>query len=59
MFHSMNRMSRSDDGADAGFFAQERHWALVGVASYAVAGLVVVCVLPVFCGATSAGWRAS
>jgi len=40
---------------------------LVGVASYAVAGLAavwypvaglaVICVLPVFYGATSAGWR--
>jgi hypothetical protein len=50
-----------------GFFAGERHRAAVGVASYAVAGLaavwypvadlVVICVLPVFYGATSTGWR--
>ena len=49
------------------FFARERHRALVGVASYAVAGLaavwypvaglIVICVLPVFYGATSTGWR--
>jgi uncharacterized membrane protein len=68
LFHFLSRAPRllSDD-ADAAFFAGERHRALVGVASYAaaglaafwypVAGLVVICVLPVFYGATSTGWR--
>lgn len=68
LFHFLSRAPRLlKDEADAGFFTGERHRALVGVASYAVAGLaavwypvaglVVICVLPVFYGATSAGWR--
>jgi uncharacterized membrane protein len=68
LFHFLSRAPHLlEDEADAGFFAGERHRALVGVASYAVAGLaavwypviglVVICVLPVFYGATSTGWR--
>jgi uncharacterized membrane protein len=68
LFHYLSRAPRLlEDEADAAFFAGERHRALVGVASYVVAGLaafwypvvglVVICVLPVFYGATSAGWR--
>jgi uncharacterized membrane protein len=68
LFHYLSRAPRLlKDEADAGFFARERHRALVGVGSYAVAGLaavwypvaglVVLCVLPMFYGATSAGWR--
>jgi hypothetical protein len=50
----------------AAFFAQERHRALLGVIAYLIAGavaplqplasLVIICVLPVFYGATSEGW---
>jgi uncharacterized membrane protein len=52
--------------AEASFFAQERRRALLGVIAYllaaAVAGwqplvsLVILCILPVFYGATSEGW---
>jgi len=51
----------------ASFFANERLRALLGVVAYliaaavaaasALASLVIICVLPVFYGATSEGWR--
>ena len=55
------------DEAHTAFFAAERRRAVFGVTLYAlsavaavwspVAGLVIICILPVFYGMTSAGWR--
>jgi uncharacterized membrane protein len=68
LFHFLPRAPRLlEDEAQAVFFARERHRAVAGVALYAVsalcaawypvAGLIIACVLPVFYGITSAGWR--
>ena len=68
LFHFLSHTPRLlEDEAHAAFFARERHRAVTGVALYAisglcaiwypVAGLAIVCVLPVFYGVTSAGLR--
>jgi uncharacterized membrane protein len=68
LFRYLSRSPRLlEHEAHAAFFAGERHRAVIGVASYAaaalaaawypVAGLIIVCALPVFYGLTSAGWR--
>jgi uncharacterized membrane protein len=68
LFHYLSRSPRllADEG-HAAFFAAERRRAVIGVMSYAVAalsalwypvaGLIIICALPVFYGVTSAGWR--
>jgi uncharacterized membrane protein len=68
LFHFLSRSPRLlKDETHAAFFAAERHRALIGIASYAVAalsaawspvaGLIIICALPVFYGVTSTGWR--
>jgi len=68
LFHFLSRSPRLlEHEAHATFFAGERKRAVVGVIGYAVvalcavwlpvAGLVIICVLPVFYGVTSGGWR--
>jgi len=68
LFHFLSRSPRLlKDEAHAAFFGAERHRALIGVASYTVAalsavwspvaGLIIICALPVFYGVTSTGWR--
>jgi uncharacterized membrane protein len=69
LFHFLSRSPRLlEDEAHAIFFGRERHRAVIGVTSYAVAalsavwypvaGLIIICLLPVFYGMTSAGWGA-
>jgi uncharacterized membrane protein len=66
LFHFLSRSPRLlEDEAHATFFAAERQRAVIGVTSYAVAalaavwypvaGLIIICALPVFYGVTSAG----
>jgi len=68
LFHFLSRAPYLlADEAHTAFFAAERRRAVFGVtlyglsalaaAWYPVAGLVVACVLPVFYGMTSTGWR--
>ncbi|MGH3257951.1 MAG: TMEM175 family protein [Streptosporangiaceae bacterium] len=68
LFQFLSRSPRLlEHEAHATFFAGERHRAVIGVMGYAVvalcafwlpvAGLVITCVLPVFYGVTSGGWR--
>jgi uncharacterized membrane protein len=68
LFDYLSRSPRLlEDEAHAMFFAAERRRAVIGVMSYAVAalsavwypvaGLVVICALPVFYGVTSTGWH--
>jgi uncharacterized membrane protein len=68
LFHFLSRAPYLlQDEAHAAFFAAERRRAVFGIALYAlsalaalwhpVAGLVIVCILPVFYGLTSTGWR--
>jgi uncharacterized membrane protein len=68
LFHFLSRAPYLlEDEAHAAFFAAERRRAVFGIALYAlsalaalwypVAGLVIVCILPVFYGLTSTGWR--
>jgi uncharacterized membrane protein len=68
LFHFLSRAPYLlQDEAHAAFFAAERRRACFGIALYAlsaltalwypVAGLVIVCILPVFYGLTSTGWR--
>jgi TMEM175 potassium channel family protein len=70
LFHFLSRSPRLlEREAHTAFFAGERHRAVIGVIAYAVAaacalwlpvaGLVIICVLPVFYGVTSSGWRRS
>lgn len=70
LFHYLSRTPAllKDQGYTA-FFAGERRRAVFGVALYALsalaavwypaAGLAIACVLPVFYGLTSTGWRSS
>jgi uncharacterized membrane protein len=68
LFHFLSRAPcLLEDEAQAAFFSAERRRAVFGIAAYAVsglaalwypvAGLVIVCILPVFYGLTSGGWR--
>jgi uncharacterized membrane protein len=68
LFHFLSRAPYLlRDEAHAAFFAGERRRAVFGITLYAlsgmaalwypVAGLVIVCILPVFYGLTSSGWR--
>jgi uncharacterized membrane protein len=68
LFHFLSRAPYLlADEAHTAFFAGERRRAVFGIALYAlsvlvalwspVAGLVVACILPVFYGMTSTGWR--
>ena len=68
LFHFLSRAPYLlEDESHAAFFAGERRRAVVGVTLYAlsalaavwypVAGLVIACILPVFYGLTSSGWR--
>jgi uncharacterized membrane protein len=68
LFHFLSRAPYLlQDEAHAAFFAGERRRAFFGIALYAlsalaalwypVAGLVIVCILPMFYGLTSTGWR--
>ena len=68
LFHFLSRSpGLLEREAHATFFAGERHRAVIGVIAYAVAaacalwlpvaGLVIICVLPIFYGVTSGGWR--
>jgi uncharacterized membrane protein len=68
LFHFLSRAPHLlEDEAHAAFFSRERHRAVAGVTLYAVcalcaawdpvAGLIIACVLPVFYGVTSTGWR--
>jgi uncharacterized membrane protein len=68
LFHFLSRAPYLlEDQAHTAFFAAERRRAVFGVTLYAlsalaavlypVAGLVVACILPVFYGMTSSGWR--
>jgi uncharacterized membrane protein len=70
LFHFLSRAPYLlEDEAHTAFFAAERRRAVVGITLYAlsalvaawspVAGLVIACVLPVFYGMTSTGWRVS
>lgn len=68
LFHYLSRnpqLLRNE--AHASFYAAERRRAVLGIASYAVAavvavwqplaGLIILCALPVFYGLTSEGWH--
>jgi uncharacterized membrane protein len=68
LFHFLSRAPYLlEDEVHAAFFAAERRRAVLGVTLYAlsavvairypVAGLVIACILPVFYGLTSTGWR--
>ncbi len=68
LFHFLSRAPYLlEDEAHAAFFAAERHRAVFGITLYALsavvaawypaAGLAIACVLPVFYGLTSSGWR--
>jgi uncharacterized membrane protein len=68
LFHFLSRAPYLlKDEAHTTFFAAERRRAVFGIALYAlsglaavrspVAGLVIACILPVFYGMTSTGWR--
>ena len=68
LFHFLSRAPYLlEDEAHTAVFAAERRRAVFGVTLYAlsavaavwspVAGLVIICILPVFYGMTSAGWR--
>ncbi len=68
LFHFLSRAPHLlEDEAHAAFFAAERHRAVFGVTLYALsalaaawypaAGLAIACILPVFYGLTSTGWR--
>jgi len=68
LFHLLSRAPYLlQDEADAALFATERRRAVFGITLYAlsaatalwspVTGLVVACILPVFYGMTSTGWR--
>ena len=68
LFHFLSRAPYLlEDEAHTAFFAAERRRAVLGVTLYAlsalaavwypVAGLVIACILPVFYGMTSTGWR--
>jgi uncharacterized membrane protein len=68
LFHFLSRTPYLlADEAQTAFFAAERRRAVFGITVYAVsglaalwypvAGLVIVCILPVFYGLTSGGWR--
>jgi uncharacterized membrane protein len=68
LFHFLSRAPYLlDDEAHTAFFAAERRRAVFGITLYAlsavvavwfpVAGLVIACILPVFYGLTSTGWR--
>lgn len=68
LFHFLSRAPYLlDDEAHTAFFAGERRRAVLGMMLYALsavvavwlpaAGLVIACMLPVFYGLTSTGWR--
>jgi uncharacterized membrane protein len=68
LFHYLSRHPRLlVDEAHTGFFGEERRRAVTGITAYAaaaaaalwqpVAGLIILCTLPVFYGLTSTGWR--
>ena len=68
LFHFLSRSpGLLEHEAHVTFFARERRRAVVGIIGYAlvalcavwlpVAGLVITCLLPVFYGVTSGGWR--
>ena len=67
LFHYLSVSERLlASGTSPAFFVQERHRALLGIASYLVAvavapwqplaSLVIIVALPVFYGLTSEGW---
>ena len=68
LFHFLSRAPYLlEDEAHTAFFAAERRRAVFGIALYALsalaavwypaAGLIIACILPVFYGMTSTGWR--
>ena len=68
LFHFLSRAPYLlEDETHTVFFAAERRRAVFGIALYAlsamaalwypIAGLVIACILPVFYGVTSTGWR--